>query len=293
MLATVLTGALLSAAVVQQTDTVVSVQPGMRLDIESFAGEVVIGTWSRGEMRIVADHSSRTELIVRQTGSVIRLRAESWRGPATVDYRITIPTAMDVEVGGTFTSARITGVEGEVRVHTTQGDVIVRGGQGIVSLSSTTGDVELEGAQGRITAQSVSGSVKVVDATGEITAETTSGSVTLDRIQAVRVEATTVSGSVYYTGTIQDDGRYFLSTHSGNVVLVVPEGLNATVSAATFSGDFESAFPVTLTGTRDRGRQFDFTLGTGSARVELESFSGNIELRRSGSGRSEESIERG
>jgi len=285
MLTTILTGALLSAAVVQQTDTVISVQPGMRLDIESFAGDVVIGTWPRSEMRIVADHSTRTEIAIRQSGSIIRLRAESWRGPASVDYEITIPAAMDVEVSGTFTSARIAGVEGEIRVQTTQGDIAVRGGRGVVSLSSTNGEVELEGAQGRITAQSVSGSVTVVDAMGEITAETTSGSVTLDRVRSASVEASTVSGSVYYTGTIEDDGRYFLSTHSGNVVLAVPEGFNATVSAATFSGNFESAFPVTLTGTRSRGRQFDFTLGTGSARVELESFSGNIELRRAGGGR--------
>jgi len=284
MLVTVLTGVLLSAAGVQQTDTVISVQPGMRLDIESFAGEVVIGTWSRDEMRIVADHSTRTELVIRQTGSIIRLRTESWRGPASVDYEITIPATMDVEVAGTFTSARITGIEGEVRVQTTQGDVIVQGGRGIVSLSSTTGDVELEGAQGRITAQTVSGSVRVIDAQGEITAETTSGSLTLDRVQSARVEATAVAGSVYYTGTIEDDGRYFLSTHSGNVVLAVPGTFNATVSAATFSGGFDSAFPVTLTGTRDRGRRFDFTLGTGSARVELQSFSGNIELRRAGGG---------
>jgi hypothetical protein len=52
------------------------------------------------------------------------------------------------------------------------------------------------------------------------------------------------------------------------------------VSVSTFQGDFESAFPVTL--TEHRGKRFDFTLGGGSARLDLESFGGTIRLVRPG-----------
>ena len=48
----------------------------------------------------------------------------------------------------------------------------------------------------------------------------------------------------------------------------------------SFQGDFESAFPVTI--TERHGKRFEFTLGNGSARVELESFSGTIRLVRPG-----------
>jgi hypothetical protein len=50
---------------------------------------------------------------------------------------------------------------------------------------------------------------------------------------------------------------------------------------STFNGEFESEFPVTLTETK-KGRRFNFTIGTGSAQVTLESFQGTIQLVRPG-----------
>ena len=53
-----------------------------------------------------------------------------------------------------------------------------------------------------------------------------------------------------------------------------------SVSVSTFNGDFSACFPVQLTGkTKHR---FNFTLGSGSARLELESFSGDIKICRPG-----------
>ena len=280
MLTTIVTGALLSAALIQQTDTVIAVRPGTRLDVDNFAGEVVVRTWSRNEMRIVADHSSRSEVEILRSGSTVRLRLRSRRGPGSVDYEITVPVSTSVDINGTFTSADIEGVQGEVRVETTQGDIAVKGGRGFVSLHSTQGDVELAGAQGRVNVQSVTGDVRVTDVSGSVYAETVTGSIILDGIESGSVEATTTSGEVRYDGTIEDDGRYSFSTHSGDVIAAVPQGINVTISVSTFSGEFETAFPVTLTQTR--GSRFRFTLGNGSARMDLESFSGDVELTARG-----------
>ena len=76
-------------------------------------------------------------------------------------------------------------------------------------------------------------------------------------------------------------GRYALSTHNGDVTVTVAEGTSASVSVSTFNGEFESAFPVTLTETR-KGKRFNFTIGGGSAQVTLESFQGTIQLVRPG-----------
>jgi hypothetical protein len=65
------------------------------------------------------------------------------------------------------------------------------------------------------------------------------------------------------------------------VTFGMPARVDATISVSTFSGDFESDVPVQLTEQR-RGRQFSFTLGSGSARVELQSFSGDIRLVHAG-----------
>jgi DUF4097 and DUF4098 domain-containing protein YvlB len=276
---TLLTG-LLTAVAVQQTDTVVSVDPGARLVIENFRGEVTINTWDRNEMRVVGDHSSRTYVDVVQSRSAVRLRADAYAGPAQVDYELTVPISMDIDIRGTFVNADIDGSEGEVRVFTTQGDIDVRGGRGFIQLETVNGRVNLEEADGNIEVQSTNGRVTVTGASGEIAATSVNGRVTLQGIESSDVRAETTSGGVYFDGTIVDGGRYTLNTHSGDVVVAMQEGVNATFGVSTFSGNLDTAFPVTVTGTRAPGRPFSFTLGDGSARVELRSFSGDIELTR-------------
>ena len=61
----------------------------------------------------------------------------------------------------------------------------------------------------------------------------------------------------------------------------VPENTNATFSVSYFDGDFDSCFPVTLKDQQSK-RRFRFQLGSGSAQVELESFSGHIKMCRPG-----------
>jgi DUF4097 and DUF4098 domain-containing protein YvlB len=89
-----------------------------------------------------------------------------------------------------------------------------------------------------------------------------------------------------YDGPIRNGGRYTLSTHNGDITLAATEKTSATVMVSTFSGDFESDFPVPLRETR-KGRRFSFTLGGGSAQVSLESFQGTIRLVRPGHGNQE------
>jgi hypothetical protein len=249
------------------------------------AGEVTVSTWERDEMRVVGDHASRTYVDISQSRSIVRLRADAWAGPAQVDYELTVPVSMDIDIRGTFINADIDGTEGEVRVFTTQGDIDVRGGSGFIQLETVNGRVNLEDAEGRVDVQSTNGRVAVTNVSGEIAASSVNGGITLQGIESSDVRAETTSGGVYYDGTIVDGGRYTLRTHSGDVVVAMPEGVNATFGVSTFSGNLDTAFPITVTGTRSRGRPFSFTLGDGSARIELRSFSGDIELTQRGAGR--------
>ena len=211
---------------------------------------------------------------------MVRLRPQAYQGVANVDVEITVPAGTDIDVNGTFMSADLSGELGEVRVETVQGDIVVVGATGFAYLYSVQGDVTLGDATGDLTVHSVHGSLDVSGAVGKLTADATHGGITLSGVESSQVEATTVSGTVRFEGAIEDGGRYKMSTHSGNVIVVVPEAINASISVSTFSGSFDAGFPITLTETWNQGRQFSFTVGNGSARIDLESFSGDIDLRR-------------
>jgi hypothetical protein len=73
--------------------------------------------------------------------------------------------------------------------------------------------------------------------------------------------------------------------------MAVPDKVNATLVVQTYNGGFKSTFPLKLEDQNPRKR-FTLTLGSGSARVELESFGGTIALRRPGEPRAELERER-
>ena len=92
-----------------------------------------------------------------------------------------------------------------------------------------------------------------------------------------------MNGDVRFEGPTADKGTYRVTTHNGDIRVSVGAQANATVFVRTFGGDFSSDFPVTLPegmSNRDGNKRFNFTLGSGSARVELQSFQGDIHVSR-------------
>jgi hypothetical protein len=270
-------------ALAGQVDTTLPVQPGQRLEVNTFGGEINVKSWARNAVRVQADPSSRTPVVVSVSGTTVSVRTEGRRGPASaVDLNITAPAWMSLDLSGVYADINVEGARGPITVETVQGEVDVTGGEGNVSLSSVQGSVRLRGGKGRIEVHSVNEDVTVLESSGEIRAETVNGEVILDKVDATSLDATTVNGDVKYDGPIHDGGRYSLSSHNGDITLAVAPGANAAVSVSTYGGDFESEFPVTITQGR-KGKRFDFTLGKGGAQVELESFQGTIRLVRPGS----------
>lgn len=270
-------------ALAGQVDTTLPVQPGQRLEVDTFGGEINVKSWARNAVRVQADPSSRTQVVVSVSGSTVSVRTEGRRGPASaVDLNITAPAWMSLDLSGVYADITVEGARGPINVETVQGEVDVTGGEGNVSLSSVQGSVRLRGGKGRIEVHSVNEDVTVLESSGEIRAEAVNGEVSLEKVDATSLDATTVNGDVKYDGPIHDGGRYALSSHNGDITLAVAPGANAAVSVSTYGGEFESEFPVTITQGR-KGKRFDFTLGKGGAQIELESFQGTIRLVRPGS----------
>jgi DUF4097 and DUF4098 domain-containing protein YvlB len=273
---------LLLLALLQQIDSTVPVGRGQRLEVNAFAGEVTVTVWNRDAVRVQADAEGSTGIEIDRSATTVSVRSSGRRGPPSdVDLQITAPAWMPLDISGVNTEMTITGTRAAISAETVQGDVSAKGGDGLVSLRSVQGSVSLTGAKGRLEVHSVNADVEVSASSGEVTAETVNGDVTLDAVDATSVTATSLNGDVAYNGPIKSSGRYALSTHNGDVTVTVAEGTSASVSVSTFNGEFESAFPVTLTETR-KGKRFNFTIGGGSAQVTLESFQGTIELVRPG-----------
>lgn len=266
-----------------QQDTTLPVERGTRLEADIFRGELRVRTWNRDAVRIEARSSDRrggTPIRIGRSGSVLRLRAEpEWSGHRQVDAVVTMPGWMAVEVEGNQLDVEVEAGEGAVSVETVNGDVVVRGGSGYVRLATVSGDIEARDLRGQVWIAGVNGGIALTGVVGDIEVETVNGGIRLVDVESASVSASTVNGGVLYEGTVRDDGRYRLASHNGSVVMSVPQRANASVAVSTYSGSFEADFPIQLTGMTS-GKQLDFTLGNGSARIELESFNGTVRIRR-------------
>jgi hypothetical protein len=294
MFTAIVIGVLSASALIQQTDTIVDARGAQRLSLESFRGEVVVRTWDRDEVQVKADHPSSRYIDIDLHGSTIDIQAEAERGiglAGSVDFELTVPVGMDLEIEGMAMEVDIQGTEGELDIGTIHGNIHVTGGRGSISLNTVNGEIVLEGAQGDIEVTGVAGGVTIRDSEGDIVVDVVGGSITLQNIRSQDIEAGTVGGSLRFEGEIQDDGIYTFGTHGGAIWLYLPTDMNASVEAITLAGNIEVDFPGApsepsrssgIPGLREQ--EIIFQVGSGGGRVEVESFGGFIHILRAGSG---------
>lgn len=272
-------------------DTTVRVGQGGAVDLTLVSGPVTVTAWNRTDVR-VRGYSERLPLRFEATGGTVRVYSPRTRTRSAGEQRLEafVPAGTRVAAASVSGDVRVRGVRGEVDARSTSGDVDVEGGARRVALQSVSGDVHATSLDGDVRAQSVSGDVTLDDVGGEVDARTTSGGVTVRRARVSRLRAETVSGDVAYDGALARDGRYDLSSHSGEIRLALPAGAGAALSVRTYSGTIDSDVPLTLqpnavpndaraAGYRT-GRRLEFTLGGGGARITAESFSGSITITR-------------
>ncbi len=265
-----------------QGDTTVTVTKGARLDVSLHNGSATIRAWNRDQVQVSSD-DDRPPRVTVSAGSV-SVGPGGRYGTGSADLIINAPAWMPLSVNGVGLDISVEGMKGGANLETVNGDVSYRNGQGTSSLQSVDGSVVVENVTGRVDAGSVNDDVILKNVTGDVRVETVNGDVRLERVRASSVEGTTVNGDVYFEGTIREGGRYGLSTHDGDMTVVVPDGTSATLTVSSFNGSFESEFPVSLESGKRTSKRFTFVLGGGSARVDLESFSGDVRLVRPGSG---------
>ena len=300
MLLHCLLGATLLAAPPQDTDTTFAVSRNLRLNVSNFEGDILIRTWGRDQVRVRADHDSDDRILIERTSSEVLVRAASWarvadqfdvvktettlerrgrrpREMSSVSYEITVPETMALMLGGPNTDVTVEGARGEVTVKVSEGDVEVHGGRGRISLASIEGDIDLYDAEGEVKLFSLDGSVTVERVSGRITVETTDGDITLLDVRSTGIEATSTDGDIEFSGTIDPQGSYSFSSHDGDIELELPPSTGARFTIATWEGEVSSDFPMTLP-ERFSGRRLSFSIGSGKAQVEIETFAGDIDI---------------
>jgi len=270
-----------TAARAEDFDRTIAVARGTRMEVKLYGGELVVRGWDRDEIRVRATMFRTDTIDVRCDVGLCRVGGRALQGsPHAIDLQIDMPSWMAIDARGTYLDIVMNGLAAEITAKTVRGDVKVKGGATAITLSTVEGEVVLDGARGRATLSAVNNGIRVTDLDGELFAETVSGAVRLQRISGTAITVGTGSGDVSWDGRMSPQGRYQFATHSGDVDIDLPNQPNVTVFVRPFEGRFRTTFPLSLPEEAKGGRRFSVTLGTGAARLDLETFRGTISLRR-------------
>jgi len=270
-------------------DIVVTGGPGDEVSIEAVKR-------TRGDKRELArvqiaidEHAGRVD--VRTEGEQNRTDRNRTTDHVSVDYTVTVPASVAVDVHSVSGSVKVTGVHGALRAGTISGDVTTADTPKLETARTVSGDVSITGAasDGDLTAASVSGNVTArgLKARG-LDLGSVSGDIIVGDATCERLGIKSVSGSVEYAGAIVKSGRYEINSHSGTVRLLLANPAGFELNANSFSGSIRSELPMTIGGDRrdantSKGRHdaandhsMRATFGDGSATLTVRTFSGDI-----------------
>jgi len=270
-------------------DTTVTVSRGATIELSILSGDIKVTSWDKPQVRISA-YSEEGDLRFEATSSRILLTQEDENGDGgDTQYEVTVPKDARVVAGSISGDVVVRGVA-QLEGNSVSGTVTAVDIAGRTSLQSVSGDVNGSNVGGPVSAQSVSGDVSLAGETGDLNVQTVSGELKLRDVKSSYVKTSTVSGDLQFQGDLDPKGRYEFHSHSGSFTLVVPRGTGAQVSFRGFSGELHSTCQMTLMpGDSPRhGSGMTFTIGGGGAKVNIETFSGDVDFQGCGTSKSKE-----
>jgi DUF4097 and DUF4098 domain-containing protein YvlB len=267
-------------------DTTVTFDAKGTVNVSCAGGDVVITGTDRNQI-VVKARTERGSIRFVSSGSNATLEPTSRSSCSDAHFEIAVPAGAHVVANTWSGSLSVRGVRGDLEAHAQSGDIEVRDAGEHLEVESLSGDVTINGARGDVQVHTVSGDVTLVGSRGNVEIETVSGEMVLRDITSKQVRTNSTSGDLTFAGTIVNDGRYEFETHSGELRLQLPANVGAQLSLSTYSGEIDSAFPITLvTGEHGIGaaqaKRLNFKLGQGGARITAQTFSGDVTLTSTG-----------
>jgi DUF4097 and DUF4098 domain-containing protein YvlB len=244
-------------------------------------GEIIVTAWNQDRVRVRA-RSERSTIRMDATSARLALELTRARGGDT-RFEVTVPVGVRIVARATTGDVSVSGTKGSVDAGTQSGDLTVEDVAEMIYLRTMSGEIVARGLSGNVEIGSLNGDLAVSDMRGDLEAATVSGDIDMRGIAARYIRAKSTSGDLSYDGVVDPAGRYEFGSHSGGVYLTIPPATGALLTLGTYSGSIDSDFPITLKpGAHTGTRRFTFEVGKGDARINAESFSGDITIRLKG-----------
>jgi DUF4097 and DUF4098 domain-containing protein YvlB len=242
-----LTGTLAFAETKEEPVQTFPLQAGGYLSLENINGDVTIEGWEKNEVSISAVKKGSIKDIERIE---IAVELDKYDGKDWID----IETEYVEPRGGFLSFLKSAGsVDYTIKAPS---DAILD-------------DIEL-----------VNGNLKVSGITGYLSLSTVNGSITATGM-AGDASVETVNGNLDLSFDKMSGGQSVdLESVNGAIALRIPAKANAQVDAETLNGNISNEFGLTVEKEQWVGRSMEGLVGSGGARITIETVNGNIDVKK-------------
>ncbi|MBL8297065.1 MAG: DUF4097 family beta strand repeat protein [Rhodanobacteraceae bacterium] len=267
-----------------------------RIDVSNIKGAVTISVWDKPEVGItgtLGDGAKR--LAVDGGGDRLSVRVEGpdkskgwlgWGSDSSMQesvLNLKVPRGASLDVAVVSAEVAVADTDGgELEVDSVSGRIrlsSVRSPR--LRLESVSGDIEFDGKADDAAIETVSGDIVARGVGGRTRLETVSGGLQVMASSPFKqVDASTVSGDIEISGALDQGGRIEVESMSGDVRLNLPASLSAKIKASSFSGTLRTDFGSVHKPEHGPGSNLDATAGGGDGEISIDSFSGDVTIRR-------------
>jgi DUF4097 and DUF4098 domain-containing protein YvlB len=166
--------------------------------------------------------------------------------------------------------------QSRVKVETDQSDVFASGVQADIEVASTSGNITFEQVVGGIILRSNRGNVTVQKCSGDINVVGNYGALTLQDTNG-KAAASTIMGNILFSGLIQRGDNIHLEADHGSVAVNLSSDSALTLQVRSTSGDVTCMLPGVSASTRT----CDGELLSGDGSLSIRTVSGTIILQSS------------
>lgn len=267
--------------------------PTVHVEINNTRGKVTINAWDRNEVHVGGQLSDSAQpLSIEGSDNNLSIKVQgqghggwlNWGGDhdmsdTTLD--INVPRAASVKVNVVSATLSIDGINGgDIAVNSVSGRVRIDAQTPMLSVVSVSGNVAFSGKAQQAKLQTVSGDILAPSLGQSVDLQTVSGHIQAAGGPWQQLSLSTVSGDVQLAGGLASGGHMSVDSMSGDVQLQFPSSLSSSLHATTFSGDLRSDFGTPKQPEHGPGSTLDTVAGSGSGKISIETFSGDLRIRK-------------
>ena len=268
--------------------------PTTHISISNISGTVTVTAWDRDVVQVsgqlgegakpLAITGNSSNLVIKvepQGGSGGWFNWNSANRMSSTTLELHVPKAASPDIGVVSAPLVIDGIDGgNIAVNTVSGRTRINARTPILKVESVSGGIELAGHAEQADLQTVSGDILAPALGSDVKLQTISGRIQADGGPWKKLTLSTVSGDVQLSGALAPGGKLGIDSMSGDVQLQLPATTSGTLHASSFSGDLRSDFGTPQKPEHGPGSSLDAKLGDGQGTINVETFSGDLRVRK-------------